>query len=88
MGVLAALEDIIPDQVKSGFIIRLDGLGSLYIKLKGESAETEDECTVRNITGVSVTFRPEKSFKEQINSGVNFERVSSSAPSSVSEPQT
>lgn len=85
IGVLAALEDIIPDEIKEGKIVRLGGLGSFYPQLKGDATEAPEDFTIRNITDVPMRFRAEKGFKEMINTGVTFERVATGTSPIVEE---
>ena len=88
IGVLAALEDVLPEEIKNGLIVRLGDIGSLYASYKTVAADTPEEVTAKNIEEVRVRFRPDKDFLEQVNIGKEFEKVeTNSAAATEEEPE-
>lgn len=75
VGVLAALEDILPEELKNGLIVRLGSLGSFYTTYKTNPAEAPEDVTERNIEEVRIRFRPDKDLLEQVNTGLTFKKV-------------
>ncbi len=75
IGVLAALEDLLPEEIKDGMIIRLGDIGSFYPGYKTTASDTPEEVSARNIEQVKIKFRPDKDFLEQVNLGLEFEKV-------------
>ena len=75
IGVLAALEDILPEEIKNGRIIRLGDIGSFYPGYRTSPSDTPEEVTSRNIEQVKIKFRPDRDFLEQVNTGLTFEKV-------------
>ena len=84
-GVLAALEDILPEEIKAGLIIRLGGIGSFYPSYKTTGEDTPEAVSSRNIEKVSIRFRSEKNFLEQINLSAEFEKVGTTATTNDEE---
>ncbi|MFA5330706.1 MAG: HU family DNA-binding protein [Prolixibacteraceae bacterium] len=65
-GVLIALMDIIPSELLEGNIIDLGNLGSFYVSVKSEGVATEEDCSVTQIAGTRIQFRPAKKLKKQM----------------------
>lgn len=65
-GVLIALMDIIPDELSNGKIVTLDSLGSFYINVKSEGAETPEELSHSYVKGLKVQYRPALKLKKQL----------------------
>ena len=75
IGVLAALEDILPEELKDGLIVRLGSIGSLYTTYKTVAGETPESVNANNIEEVRIRFRPDRDLLDEVNDGVRFEMV-------------
>lgn len=65
-GVLIALMDIIPAELANGAIVNLGKLGSFFVSVKSEGAETADDLTSSMVTGTKIQYRPTKELKKQL----------------------
>jgi predicted histone-like DNA-binding protein len=65
-GVLVALMDIIPNELLDGNIVSLGQLGSFYVSIKSEGAETEEEVTPALVKGSKIQYRPTKELKKKL----------------------
>lgn len=65
-GVLVALVDLIPDELRSGKIISMGDLGSFYISVKSEGETTADEVSTTSVKGYKLVYRPTKKLKKQL----------------------
>ena len=65
-GVLVGLMDIIPNELVNGNIISLGQLGSFYISVKSEGAETEEGLTPGSVSGTKIQYRPTKELKKKL----------------------
>ncbi|VXD11628.1 DNA-binding protein [Marinoscillum sp. 108] len=85
IGVLAALEDLLPDEIKNGNIIRLGDIGSFYPRYKSVPSERAEDVTSRNIEHVNIMFRSNKEFLEQLNTTLAFEKVDAGSVKAADE---
>lgn len=65
-GVLVALMDIIPDELATGKVISLGDLGSFYVNVKSEGAETRELLTPGMVKGMKIIYRPTKELKKKL----------------------
>lgn len=75
IGVLAALEDILPDELRDGLIVRLGSLGSLYTSYKTTASDTPEDVNDKNIKEVRIRFRPDRDLLEELNTRLEFKKV-------------
>ena len=77
-GVLAALEDALPEELLAGKIVRLGSLGSFYTTYKTIPGETPEEVSAKNIVEARIRYRPARSLLSEVNNSAKFEKVSTS----------
>jgi len=65
-GVLVGLMDIIPNELLKGNIVSLGGLGSFYVSVKSEGAETKEDLSVSMVNGSKIQYRPTKKLKKEL----------------------
>jgi predicted histone-like DNA-binding protein len=65
-GVLVALMDIIPDELSNGKVISLGDLGSFYVNVKSDGAETKELLTPGMVKGMKIVYRPTKELKKKL----------------------
>lgn len=75
VGVLAALEDILPEELKAGLIVRFGSVGSFYTTYKTTPEDSPEKVSGKNIEEVRIRFRPDRDLLEQVNTGLEFEKV-------------
>ena len=63
---LVALVDEIPDLLLDNYSVQLGELGIFSAHINGESANTAEELTYRNIKNLKVVFRPGISIKQGV----------------------
>jgi len=73
LAVLDAFLYLIPDQLKSGMVIRLGDFGSFRLTLSSHGAENTGILTSNHIKKAHVRFRAGKEFGNQLKS-INFEK--------------
>ena len=78
-GVLAALEDVLPDELLAGKIVRLGSLGSLYTTFKTTPGDAPEDVNANNISEVRIRFRPDRTLLTEVNKGARFEKASTAA---------
>lgn len=76
LAVLQALGEDIPEYLRDGAQVKLDGLGKMRLRLKQVSTNDVKELTANNITNAVVTFRAEDELRNVFD-GMEFETVSS-----------
>lgn len=74
-GVLTDMVECIIEQLRGGYGILLDGLGKFGTSLRCSGAESAEEFTAANITGVNLTFTPAEEVKHALNTNMEFEYV-------------
>src|SRR5690606_26464667 len=85
VGVLAALEDVLPEELKAGMIVRLGSVGSLYTTFKSAPADSPEAVNAGNIGEVRVRFRPARGFLKAVNHEVQLVKASATAPQPVAQ---
>lgn len=68
MGSLGAFLEIIELQLRQGREVELGDLGTFYLTLNSEGAETPGDLTVGYIIGARIRFRPGKRLKKMTKS--------------------
>lgn len=66
LGALGTLLEIIKLQLRHGRAVHLSTLGTFYLTLKSEGADTEEELTSDHIIDAKIRFRPGKRVKKMI----------------------
>lgn len=74
LGVIAALENVIQENLVNGKIIRLAKLGTFYPSLSSGGAETEKAFDPSFIKGAKVNYRPGKRINEALKTAT-FRKV-------------
>ena len=60
LAVLTELVEVLKDELMASHVVKIDGLGSFKIGLKGKYAKTDSEFNAaQHICGCKVNFRPE-----------------------------
>ncbi len=72
MGLIALLEDLIPDLLMDGCNVKLGKIGTFQLHAHTKSAQTEEEVTWRNFLSVKPRCIPKFDIRL---SQVNFQRV-------------
>ncbi|WP_436516210.1 HU family DNA-binding protein [Ekhidna sp. To15] len=75
-GVLAALEDVLPEELLAGKIVRLGSLGSFYTTFKSKPSDAPEDVSSNNILEARIRYRPDRSLLSEVNNGARFEKVS------------
>ena len=65
-GVLIALMDIIPVELGKGSIVNLGTLGSFFVSVRSDGAETAEEITASMVKRLKIQYRPTKELKKQL----------------------
>ena len=60
-GVLAKLEKCVPELLKQGYQVKLEGLGTFYLAANTIGAENAEDFSVDNIKRIGISFLPEQS---------------------------
>lgn len=90
--VLAAIRAFIKQLNKhlaNGKIVRAENLGSFQLQIQSTGADTEEDFTTANITGVSIQFRPGKTVAGATTRGLGsltFHRVARLKDADTSAP--
>ena len=87
VGVLAALEDILPDELKNGLIVRLGSLGSFYTTYKTIPSDTPEDVNEKSIEEVRIRFRPDRDLLEDVNTRLDFKKVEAQTASEEEEAE-
>ena len=87
IGVLATLEDILPDELKDGLIVRLGSLGSVYTSYKTIPSDTPEGVSEKNIEEVRIRFRADRDLMEELNTQLEFKKVETKSSSKESEEE-
>ncbi len=74
-GVLAALEDALPEELLAGKIVRLGSLGSFYTTYKTVPGDAPEDVNATNILETRIRYRPDRSLLSEVNNGARFEKV-------------
>ncbi|NJN25812.1 MAG: hypothetical protein HC819_07515 [Cyclobacteriaceae bacterium] len=75
VGVLAALEDILPEELQQGLIVRFGALGSFYTTFKTTPSDTPEAVSSKNIEELRIRFRPDADLLSRVNTESAFEKV-------------
>ena len=65
--VLEGLLQVIPEEIKDGYIVELDEFGNFWVTCSSSSSETADGVTASNIEKVNLQFRPGKLVKSTLD---------------------
>jgi len=65
-GVLVALMDIIPNELLAGNIVSLGELGSFYVTVKSDPAETVEDLKPSMIKSSKIRYVPTKELKKEL----------------------
>lgn len=76
LGALGTLIEVIDLQLKHGRAVRLNTLGTFYLTLSSDGAESAEELTSDFIKTSRIRFRPGNRLKKTINN-LEFEKVKS-----------
>lgn len=60
-GVLAKLEHCLPELLKQGYQVKLEGLGTFYLSAKTIGEENAEDFTLNNVKHLGIKFLPEQS---------------------------
>jgi predicted histone-like DNA-binding protein len=65
-GVLEGLIKLIPDLLMEGCTVKLDGFGTFSLHASAKGKESREKVTSRDITGVKMSFLPDKIIKREL----------------------
>ncbi len=74
VSTLIQLPKEIADELKMGRTVTFEGLGTFYVAVSSEGAETPEECTPRTIRSHRVCFRADEKLKQYM-ADCKFERL-------------
>ncbi|NDV59751.1 HU family DNA-binding protein [Bacteroides sp. 519] len=74
LSVLRLLPAQIAKEIKNGRTVTIDGLGTFYIAVSSDGAETPEECKPKNIRSYRVCFRADDTMKNHMLN-CKFERI-------------
>lgn len=66
VGVVQSLIELIPELLQDGNKVKLDGFGIFSLHASGTGKENPDDVTSEDITGVKMSFLPDKYIKKQL----------------------
>ncbi|MFT7233949.1 MAG: putative histone-like DNA-binding protein [Cyclobacteriaceae bacterium] len=66
IGMIESLIQIIPEMLKKGNNVRLDGLGTFSLHVSGVGKDDPKKVTKRDITKVKMAFLPSKDIKRDL----------------------
>lgn len=73
-GVLEGLIQLIPDLLMDGRTVKLDGFGTFSLHASAVGQDTPEKVTLRDITGVKMSFLPDKEIKRNLKA-TSFEKM-------------
>jgi predicted histone-like DNA-binding protein len=50
-----------------GSTVQIDDLGTFYLTANSSAAETEEEVSARNCTGIHIRFKPDEGLQTEVN---------------------
>ena len=65
-GVLEGFIRLIPDLLMEGRTVKLDGFGTFSLHASAKGQVNPEKVTVRDITGVKISFLPDKIIKREL----------------------
>jgi len=65
--VIYTLIELIPGLLQNGHTVRLDGFGTFNLHASGTGKTNPDEVTSNDITGLKMSFLPDKHIKKQLS---------------------
>lgn len=65
-GVLEGLIKLIPDLLMEGRTVKLDGFGTFSLHASAKGQDSPEKVTARDITGVKMSFLPDKIIKREL----------------------
>lgn len=72
MAVVHSFIDLVPELLQDGKTVRLDGFGTFNLHASGVGKENPDKVTSRDITGVRMSFLPDKRIKNLLLKTTKF----------------
>ncbi len=67
IGVIESLIHIVPEMLKNGNNVKLDGFGTFSMHVSAVGQELPEKVTKRDITNVKMAFLPSKIVKEKLS---------------------
>lgn len=74
LGAIGTLIEVIEMQLRHGRQVHLSTLGTFFLTLQSDGAETGEDLTSDSITGARIRFRPGKRLKKLIRT-LDYEKV-------------
>lgn len=74
VGIIETLIQMVPEMLKDGRSVRLDGFGTFSLHVSGVGREDPDKVTKRDITKVKMAFLPSKEIKMKL-AATKFRKV-------------
>lgn len=74
MSVLDNLVDIVPEKAKLGYSSRLGRLGTFVPTFRSEGSDQEEDCSVRSIHSVRLSFRASEELRDSLKEA-HFEQI-------------
>jgi predicted histone-like DNA-binding protein len=65
--VLEGLLQVIPEEIKDGYIVELEEFGNFWVTCSSSPSDTEEGVTASNIEKVNLQFRPGKLIKNTLD---------------------
>ncbi|MEQ8472172.1 MAG: HU family DNA-binding protein [Marinoscillum sp.] len=74
VGMIETLIQLVPEMLKQGRSVRLDGFGTFSLHVSGVGKDSPDKVTKRDITKVKMAFLPSKDIKRTL-AATEFRKV-------------
>ena len=89
-GLITDIAEFVTDQLLQGNAVRLDGLGTLKLKVSGKAKATKEEVTSAGAT-IRVVFEPDADMEQRLNQERQFqfvEKATADGEQDTTDPQT
>jgi len=74
VGVLEALNEVIPDFLNQGYVVELGKVGNLRIGFSSEGVDKPENFRKSHIKKVNIQYRPGKDIKDKIQK-IDFKKI-------------
>lgn len=89
-GLITDIAEFVTDQLLQGNAVRLDGLGTLKLKVSGKAREKKEDVTSAGAT-IRVVFEPDADMEQRLNTEKTFqfvEKATADGEQDTTDPQT
>lgn len=89
-GLITDIAEFVTDQLLQGNAVRLDGLGTLKLKVSGKAREKKEDVTSAGAV-IRVVFEPDADMEQRLNTEKTFqfvEKATADGEQDTTDPQT